>query len=77
VIDMMKVLIADSLADGWQDVFQTVPDIQVDVKTGLSEDDLCEIIGDYAGLFISKPLVGQVRVWTILIWMRPQRVALW
>ncbi|MGA1194871.1 MAG: phosphoglycerate dehydrogenase [Candidatus Latescibacterota bacterium] len=48
----MKVLIADSLADGWQDVFQTVPDIQVDVNTGLSEDDLCGIIGEYAGLIV-------------------------
>ena len=48
---MEKVLIADSLADGWQDVFAS-SDIKVDVNTGLSEDELCEIIGDYAGLIV-------------------------
>ena len=48
---MEKVLIADSLADGWQNVFVS-SDIEVDVNTGLSEDELCEIIGDYAGLIV-------------------------
>lgn len=48
----MKILIADSLADGWQDVFGQAPDMQVDVNTGLSEDELCDIIGDYAGLIV-------------------------
>lgn len=48
---MGKVLIADSLADGWQDVFAS-SGIEVDVNTGLSEDELCEIIGEYAGLIV-------------------------
>jgi len=48
----MKVLIADSLADGWQSVFDADPDIQVDVNTGLLEDELCDIIGDYSGLIV-------------------------
>ena len=48
---MEKVLIGDSLADGWQDVFAS-SDIEVDVNTGLSEDELCEIIGDYVGLIV-------------------------
>jgi D-3-phosphoglycerate dehydrogenase / 2-oxoglutarate reductase len=48
----MKVLIADSLADGWQAVFGETPEIQVDVQTGLSEDELCDIIGPYSGLIV-------------------------
>ncbi len=48
----MKVLISDSLAEGWQEVLQDNPEIQVDVNTGLSEDQLCEVIGDYAGLIV-------------------------
>ena len=48
---MEKVLIADSLADGWQNVFAS-SDIEVNVNTGLSEDALCEVIGDYAGLIV-------------------------
>jgi len=45
-------LIADSLADGWQEVFAKAQDMQVDVNTGLSENDLCDIIGKYAGLIV-------------------------
>lgn len=49
---MQKILIADSLSDGWQAVFNQDQNIQVDVKTGLSEEALCGIIGDYAGLIV-------------------------
>lgn len=48
---MEKVLISDSLADGWQDVFAS-SGFEVDVNTGLSEDELCEVVGDYAGLIV-------------------------
>ena len=48
---MEKVLIGDSLADGWQSVFVS-SGIEVDVNTGLSEDELCEIIGEYVGLIV-------------------------
>lgn len=48
---MDKVLIADSLADGWQDIVEG-KDIQVDVNTGLSESELVEVIPDYAGLIV-------------------------
>jgi len=49
---MEKVLISDALGDGWQDVFAEASNVHVDVKTGLSQDDLCRIIGDYAGLIV-------------------------
>ncbi len=49
---MYKVLVADSCAKEGLDVFKKYPEIQVDVKTGLSPDELCEIIGDYDGLVV-------------------------
>ena len=51
-IFMPKVLISDTLADGWQDVFATESDIQVDNHTGLSEDELCDLIPGYEGLIV-------------------------
>jgi len=48
---MEKVLISDSLSDGWQDVF-AFSGVEVDVNTGLSEDELCDVIGDYVGLIV-------------------------
>lgn len=47
---MPKVLVSDKLAKEGIDILKQVA--QVDVKTGLSEDELCEIIGEYDGLAI-------------------------
>jgi D-3-phosphoglycerate dehydrogenase len=48
---MTKVLISDKLSPKAVEIFEA-NNIEVDVKTGLSEDELCEIIGDYDGLAI-------------------------
>lgn len=48
---MVKVLIADSLADGATDIFKA-RGIEVDKKVGLSKDELIAIIGDYDGLAV-------------------------
>ena len=44
---MNKILIADSLSDGWQDVIDGV-DVEVDTITSLPEAELVEIIPNYA-----------------------------
>ncbi len=49
---MFKVLVADSCSKEGLDVFKKYPEIQVDVKTGLSPEELCGIIGDYEGLVV-------------------------
>lgn len=49
---MYKVLVADSCAKEGLDVFNKYPDIKVDVKTGLSPEELCKIIGEYDGLVV-------------------------
>ena len=48
---MPKVLISDNLSPAAVDVFQE-RGVEVDVRTGLNEDQLCEIIGAYDGLAV-------------------------
>jgi D-3-phosphoglycerate dehydrogenase len=47
---MPKVLVSDKLAKEGIDILKEVA--EVDVNTGLPEDELCKIIGDYDGLVI-------------------------
>ena len=48
----MKVLVSDTLSEVGVKIFQEAEGIEVDVKTGLSPDELKEIIGQYDGLAI-------------------------
>jgi len=47
-----KVLVSDKLAEEGLDVLHKAEGVEVIVKTGLSEDELCGIIGDVHGLVI-------------------------
>ncbi|MBF0224024.1 MAG: phosphoglycerate dehydrogenase [Desulfobacterales bacterium] len=49
---MFKVLISDNLGERGVQIFQEADNIEVDVKTGLSPDELKKIIGDYDALVI-------------------------
>ncbi|HSO18933.1 MAG TPA: phosphoglycerate dehydrogenase [Desulfosarcina sp.] len=48
----MKVLVSDNLGEDGIRMFQEAPGIDVDVKTGLTPDELKEIIGGYDALVI-------------------------
>jgi D-3-phosphoglycerate dehydrogenase len=48
----MRVLVSDDLSDLGVKIFQENPEIEVDVDTGLSPEDLKAIIGRYHGLVI-------------------------
>ena len=48
----MKVLVSDKLADIGVQMFQEIEGIEVEVKTGLSPEELKSIIADYDGLVI-------------------------
>ena len=48
---MAKVLISDKMSPKAAEIFKA-NNVEVDVKTGLSEDELCKIIGEYDGLAI-------------------------
>ncbi len=48
----MRVLVSDDLSDLGVGIFQETPEIEVDINTGLSPDDLKAIIGRYHGLVI-------------------------
>jgi len=49
---MIKVLISDKLAKEGIDLLNSMGDVEVTIKTGISEDDLAKIIGEYDGLII-------------------------
>jgi len=48
----MKVLVSDPLSEAGLEIFRETPGIEVDVKTGLTPDELRAIIGQYDGLAI-------------------------
>ena len=49
---MIKVLITDKLAQEGIDLINSADGVQAVVKTGLNEDELSDIIGQYDGLII-------------------------
>lgn len=49
---MFKVLISDKLGADGVEVLEAAEDVAVDVRTGLSETELIDIIGDYDALLI-------------------------
>ncbi len=49
---MKKILISDKLADAGINFLNEQEGIQIHIDTGLNEDQLCEIIGDYDALLI-------------------------
>ena len=49
---MIKVLITDKLAQEGIDLLNSVDGVETIVKTGISEDELAEIIGEHDGLII-------------------------
>jgi len=49
---MKKILVSDKLADDGINYLNKQSDIQVHLQTGLSEDELCDIIADYDALLI-------------------------
>ncbi len=49
---MKKILVSDKLADDGINYLNDQSDIQVHIQTGLNEDQLCEIVGEYDALLI-------------------------
>ena len=49
---MLRILISDKLAQEGIDLLKSMPDVEPVVRTGLPEDELIKIIGDYDGLII-------------------------
>lgn len=50
--ETIRILVGDKLAQEGIDYLNSFEDVEVDVKTGLSEDELAKIIGQYHGLII-------------------------
>jgi len=49
---MMRVLVTDSLSDKGLDVLRDAEDIEVDLRAGISPDELKKIVGDYHAMVI-------------------------
>jgi D-3-phosphoglycerate dehydrogenase len=48
----VRVLVSDKLAEAGLQVLRDAPGVDLDFRPGMSEDELCEIIGEYDGLII-------------------------
>ena len=59
---MVKVLITDKLAQEGIDLLNSTEGVEAVVKTGISEDELAEIIGDHDGLIIRSGTKVTARV---------------
>lgn len=57
-----KVLVSDKLSDAGVAILRQASGISVDVKTGLDEDQLCAIIGEYDALVIRSATTVTKRV---------------
>jgi len=49
---MIKVLITDKLAQEGIDLLNSAEGVETVIKTGISEDELAKIIGEYDGLIV-------------------------
>ncbi len=48
----VRVLVSDKLAEAGLRVLREAPGVEVEYRPGMSEEELCEIIGDFEGLII-------------------------
>jgi D-3-phosphoglycerate dehydrogenase len=48
----VRVLVSDKLAEAGLQVLRNAPGVDLEFRPGMSEDELCEVIGDYDGLII-------------------------
>ncbi len=48
----VRVLVSDKLAEAGLNVLREATGVELEFRPGMSEDELCEVIGDYDGLII-------------------------
>lgn len=59
---MIRILVADKLAQAGLDRLAAAPGVEFDVKTGLSEEDLAKIAGEYDGMLIRSAVKVTAKV---------------
>ena len=58
----VRVLVSDKLAEAGLNVLREASDVELEYRPGMSEDELCEIIGEYDGLIIRSGTTVTPRV---------------
>src|SRR5439155_26044419 len=58
----MKILVADPISKAGVELLRKNPSMEVDEKTGLPEDQLCQIIGEYDALIVRSQTKVNKRV---------------
>ncbi|MFW2390070.1 MAG: phosphoglycerate dehydrogenase [Polyangiales bacterium] len=58
----VRVLVSDKLAEAGLQVLREAPGVELEFRPGMSEDELCEIIGEYDGLIIRSATQVTARV---------------
>ncbi len=58
----LRVLVSDKLAEAGLDALREAPGVEVEFRPGMTEDELCEVIGDYDGLIIRSGTLVTPRV---------------
>ena len=48
----VRVLVSDKLSEAGLTVLREAPDVELEYRPGMSEDELCGVIGDFDGLII-------------------------
>jgi len=51
-MDKLRILVADKLAPDGLGILQSQDDVEVEVRTGLSEDELAQVVGQFDGMII-------------------------
>jgi len=58
----INILIGDKLSDAGIDLLKSADGVNVDIKVGLSEDELAEIVGNYDGMVIRSGVKATAKV---------------
>jgi D-3-phosphoglycerate dehydrogenase len=48
----VRVLVSDKLSEAGLNVLREAPDVELEYKPGMNEDELCAVVGDFDGLII-------------------------
>ena len=61
-MSIVRVLVSDKLSEAGLSVLRNAADVELEYRPGMSEDELCAVIGDFDGLIIRSATQVTARV---------------